>query len=134
MLYKKRFCSPEILRLTLLKTGSEGHKGQERSSNPFELATVPALMRGLTLGLVLTALWPEGALAGLDRDLGTTSDLVFGKLSPIILGVGCVVGCGYSIVKSSIIGVVGSLGTTAIAGYTLNAIQSGSFLKLLGGE
>lgn len=93
-----------------------------------------SFVRGLTLALVAVSFFPESAFAGLDQDLGTTSDLVFKKLSPIILGVGCVIGCGYSIVKSSIIGVVGSLGTTAIAGYTLNAIQSGTFLKMLGGN
>lgn len=92
------------------------------------------LVRGLTLAFVAMTFFPESAMAGLDQDLGSTSDLVFKKLSPIILGVGCVVGCGYSIVKSSIIGVVGSLGTTAIAGYTLNSIQSGTFLKMLGGD
>ena len=93
-----------------------------------------ALFRALTMAFVAMTFFPESAVAGRDKDLGMTSDLVFEKLSPIILGVGCVVGCGYSIVKSSIIGVVGSLGTTAIAGYTLNSIQSGTFLKMLGGE
>lgn len=91
------------------------------------------LARGMLLGATVLSLWPDVALAGLDTDLDSTSKLVFNKLVPIILGVGCVVGCGYSIIKSSLMGVVGSLGTTAIAGYTLNAIQSGAFLKLLGG-
>lgn len=74
------------------------------------------------------------ATGGLGETMDGTSRLIFDKLSPIVLGVGCVIGCAYSIIKGSILGVVGSLGTTAIAGYTLNSIQTRSFLTLLGGE